>query len=156
MLLVKILVSASPSQTANYLFLNHHLHSCSTLLQRETCRTRGRDANLFHSSSLKRPRCNAAKKHVAFGVTGVMRTFSQLERISFIAVAIDVASHNWAECVTFSPLWDVERLFRNWYLKWEQTVQVEKKLIHKKSKVYHFDIVKTSHIILLILDVVNI
>ncbi len=70
MLLVKILVSASQTQTTNYPFLAHHLHRCSTLIQGGFCHTRGRDATLS-----KRPKCNAATKHVAFGVTRGMLTF---------------------------------------------------------------------------------
>lgn len=103
MLLVKILVSASQSQTTNYLFLTRHLHWCATLPRGEICRTRGRDANLFHSSSLKRPKCNAATKHVAFWSYRCDAHFaSTWKKSSLIAVAIDVAAHNWAKCVTFS------------------------------------------------------
>ena len=120
MLLVKILVSASRSQTANYLFLTRHLHWCSTLPRGETRRSRDRDANLFHSSSLKRPKWNGATKHIAFGVTGVILTFPQPgKKIALIAVAIDVATHNWAECVTspFSLLCGLLKVFSetgNW------------------------------------------
>lgn len=45
------------------------------------------------NSIIKRSKCNAATKHVAFGVIGVMLTFPQLEKISLIAIAIDVAAH---------------------------------------------------------------
>lgn len=51
-----------------------------------------------HSSNLKRPKCNAATKHLTFGVIGVMLNFPQVDKISLIVTAIDVAAHNWTEC----------------------------------------------------------